>query len=276
MPEVQPWRFAWLRPLTEMQWVFVTLLLALQPGAAALIAKCDNVAQLSGLKGEIYAVGGADASEPCGWHIYPNRRLERMEFNVTESRLQGGDQLAFYSYKLQHPSTTVGTFSVSNQVPSQLELRGAAAWPKVPGSQQCSGGSGRPSGRERRILGAWLPKHAATPCRLRNVADSHPGSNEVLIVFSAIQEGSVFRMTYEAFATDEIRFFGIYLSPISFVMCVVLVSALSPPRDPIPGPDPRANLGSDPAPAWTLPSAPALTLALALSRAVTLLLTPDP
>jgi hypothetical protein len=106
----------------------------------------------------------------------------------------------------------------------------------------------------------------------------------VLIVFSAIQEGSVFRMTYEAFATDEIRFFGIYLSPISFVMCVVLVSALSPPRDPIPGPDPRANLGSDPAPAWTLPSAPAwtlpsapaLTLALALSRAVTLLLTPDP
>lgn len=113
-----------------MQWVFVTLLLALQPGAAALIAKCDNVAQLSGLKGEIYAVGGADASEPCGWHIYPNRRLERMEFNVTESRLQGGDQLAFYSYKLQHPSTTVGTFSVSNQVPSQLELRGAEHGPK--------------------------------------------------------------------------------------------------------------------------------------------------
>ena len=54
----------------------------------------------------------------------------------------------------------------------------------------------------------------------------------MLIVFSAIEKGSVFRMTYEAFPTNEIRFFSLYLTPISFVMCVVLVSArsLSPHR----------------------------------------------
>ena len=45
----------------------------------------------------------------------------------------------------------------------------------------------------------------------------------MLIVFSAIEKGSVFRMTYEAFPTNEIRFFSLYLSPISFAMCVVLV-----------------------------------------------------
>ena len=58
----------------------------------------------------------------------------------------------------------------------------------------------------------------------------HPGSDEVLIVFSAIEKGSVFRMTYEAFPTNEIRFFSLYLSPISFAMVVVLVRELSPPR----------------------------------------------
>ena len=45
----------------------------------------------------------------------------------------------------------------------------------------------------------------------------------MLIVFSAIEKGSVFRMTYEAFPTNEIRFFSLYLSPISFAMVVVLV-----------------------------------------------------
>jgi len=43
----------------------------------------------------------------------------------------------------------------------------------------------------------------------------------VLIVFSAIEKGSVFRMTYEAFPTNEIRFFSLYLSPVSFVVCIV-------------------------------------------------------
>ena len=114
----------------------VTLLLALQPGAAALANTCDNVVQLSGLKGEIYAVGGADASEPCGWHIYPDRRLQRMEFRVNESsRLEGSDQLSFYSYNIQHETALVGHFTVYNPVSAELELRGAAAWPKVPGSQ---------------------------------------------------------------------------------------------------------------------------------------------
>ena len=214
-----------------MRRVLVTVLLALQPGAAfspeaeALIAKCKNVAKLSDLKGEISAVGGADASEPCGWHIYPDRRLGRMQFRVNESRLEGGDELAFYSYNLEHPSALIGLFSVYEPAPAEMELRGTAAWPKVPGSQQCSGGSGRPSGRKRRALGAWL-KHAATPCRLRNRCrfarhSDHPGSDEVLIVFSAKDEGSFFRLTYEAFPTNEIRFFSLYLSPISLVVCIV-------------------------------------------------------
>ncbi len=43
----------------------------------------------------------------------------------------------------------------------------------------------------------------------------------MLIVFSAIEKGSVFRMTYEAFPTNEIRFFSLYLSPVSFVVCIV-------------------------------------------------------
>ena len=121
---------------TEMRRVLVAVILALQPGAARQIGKCDNVAQLSDLKGEIYAVGGADASEPCGWHIYPDRRLQRMEFRVNESsRLEGGDQLSFYSYNIQHETALVGHFTVYNPVSAELELRGAAAWPKVPGSQ---------------------------------------------------------------------------------------------------------------------------------------------
>ncbi len=121
---------------TEMRRVLVAVILALQPGAAQQVGKCDNVAQLSDLKGEIYAVGGADASEPCGWHIYPDRRLQRMEFRVNESsRLEGGDQLSFYSYNIQHETALVGHFTVYNPVSAELELRGAAAWPKVPGSQ---------------------------------------------------------------------------------------------------------------------------------------------
>ena len=116
--------------------MLVAVILALQPGAAQQIGKCDNVAQLSDLKGEIYAVGGADASEPCGWHIYPDRRLQRMEFRVNESsRLEGSDQLSFYSYNVQHETALVGRFSVYEPVSPELELRGAAAWPKVPGSQ---------------------------------------------------------------------------------------------------------------------------------------------
>ena len=121
---------------TEMRRVLVAVILALQPGAARQIGKCDNVAQLSDLKGEIYAVGGADASEPCGWHIYPDRRLQRMEFRVNESsRLEGSDQLSFYSYNVQHETALVGRFTVYEPVSAELELRGAAAWPKVPGSQ---------------------------------------------------------------------------------------------------------------------------------------------
>ena len=168
---------------TEMTRALVTLLLALQPGAAALANTCDNVAQLSDLKGEIYAIGGADASEPCGWHIYPDRRLQKMEFRVNHStRLEQDDQLSFYSYNLQHKETVIGRFSADRPISHSMELRGIAACPKVPGSQQCSRGSGRPSGRERRALGAWLPKHAVAcatspiptafgPPRLRRSAD---------------------------------------------------------------------------------------------------------
>ena len=43
----------------------------------------------------------------------------------------------------------------------------------------------------------------------------------MLIVFSAKDEGSFFRLTYEAFPTNEIRFFSLYLSPVSFVVCIV-------------------------------------------------------
>ena len=46
----------------------------------------------------------------------------------------------------------------------------------------------------------------------------------MLIVFSATEKGSVLRMRYEAFVGNEIELFGLYLSPIAFVMCVVLVS----------------------------------------------------
>ena len=49
----------------------------------------------------------------------------------------------------------------------------------------------------------------------------HPGSDEVLIVFEAIENGSNFRMTYEAFPTNEIRIFSLYLTPISLVVCIV-------------------------------------------------------
>ena len=43
----------------------------------------------------------------------------------------------------------------------------------------------------------------------------------MLIVFSAIEKGSVFRMTYEAFPTNEIRVFSLYFSPILLVVCIV-------------------------------------------------------
>ena len=145
----------------------VTLLLALQPGAAALANTCDNVVQLSGLKGEIYAVGGADASEPCGWHIYPDRRLEKMQFRVNQStRLRGDDRISFYKYNLQHEQTAIGTFSAvkpisHSQNDGMYSLTGTAA------------------------VQSWLraalwareesPRRLAAEarCRLRNVADSH-------------------------------------------------------------------------------------------------------
>ena len=153
----------------------VTLLLAFQPVAVARLAECDNVAQLSDLKGEIYAIGGANASQPCGWHIYPGRRLLHMQFWVNESRLRGNDKLTFYSHKHEHPNAIIGIFSAARPVPVEMELR---------------------------------------------------GSDEVLIVFSAIEKGSVLRMRYEAFVGKEIKIFGLYLSPIAFVMCVVLVGFL--------------------------------------------------
>ena len=109
----------------DMQLGLVTVLLALHV-AMAWLAECDNVAQLSDLKGEIYAIGNANASQPCGWHIYPDRRLQRMKFWVNESRLQGSDKLAFYSHKLQHPDAMIGIFSVARPVPVEMELRGTA------------------------------------------------------------------------------------------------------------------------------------------------------
>lgn len=109
-----------------MQRGLVTLLLAFQPIAVARLAECDNVAQLSDLKGEIYAIGGANASQPCGWHIYPGRRLQRMNFWVNESRLHGSDTLAFYSHKPQHPDAMIGIFSVARKVPEEMELHGTA------------------------------------------------------------------------------------------------------------------------------------------------------
>ena len=136
-----------------------TLLLAFQPVAVARLAECDNVAQLSDLKGEIYAIGGANASQPCGWHIYPGRRLLHMQFWVNESRLHGNDKLTFYSHKHEHPNAIIGIFSAARPVPVEMELR---------------------------------------------------GSDEVFIVFSAIEKGSVLRMRYEAFVGEEIKIFGLY------------------------------------------------------------------
>lgn len=113
----------------------VILLLAFQPVAAVWAAECDNVARLSDLNGEIYAVGGANASQPCGWRICPDRRLQRMEFWANESRFQGSDQLAFYSYSSSWrrrcddrdlPDAMIGIFSVTQPVPGEMELRGAA------------------------------------------------------------------------------------------------------------------------------------------------------
>ena len=43
----------------------------------------------------------------------------------------------------------------------------------------------------------------------------------MLIVFSAKDEGSFFRLTYEAFPTNEIRVFSLHLSPISLAICIV-------------------------------------------------------
>ena len=43
----------------------------------------------------------------------------------------------------------------------------------------------------------------------------------MLIVFSAIEKGSLFRITYEAFPTNEIRVFSLHLSPISLAICIV-------------------------------------------------------
>ena len=112
----------------------VTLLLAFQRVAAVWVAECDNVARLSDLNGEIYAVGGANASQPCGWRICTDRRLQRIEFRVNESRFQGSDQLAFYSYRTSWrrcddrnlPDAMIGIFSVYRPVPGEMELRGAA------------------------------------------------------------------------------------------------------------------------------------------------------
>ena len=112
----------------------VTLLLAFQRVAAVWVAGCDHVARLSDLNGEIYAVGGANASQPCGWRICPARRLKRIEFRVNESRFQGSDQLAFYSYRTSWrrcddrnlPDAMIGIFSVYQPLPGAMELHGAA------------------------------------------------------------------------------------------------------------------------------------------------------
>ena len=123
--------------LVNVMRVLVTVLLALRLGAAdALLLKCDNIQQLSNLKGAINAKGGADPSEPCGWHIHPDRPLQKIEFLVNESRLEGSDEIAFYSLELQHTTSLVGRFDFLHPVPPELELRGAAAWPKVRGSQR--------------------------------------------------------------------------------------------------------------------------------------------
>ena len=112
----------------------VTVLLAFQRVAAVWVAECDNVARLSDLNGEIYAVGGANASQPCSWRICTDRRLQRIEFRVNESRFQGSDQLAFYSYRTSWrrcddrnlPDAMIGIFSVYQPLPGAMELHGAA------------------------------------------------------------------------------------------------------------------------------------------------------
>ena len=113
----------------------VTLLLAFQRVAAVWVAECDNVVRLSDLNGEIYAVGGANTSQPCGWRICTDRRLQRIEFRANESRLQGSDQLAFYSYRTSWrrcddrnlPDAMIPpVFSVRRPVPAEMELHGAA------------------------------------------------------------------------------------------------------------------------------------------------------
>ena len=61
----------------------------------------------------------------------------------------------------------------------------------------------------------------AQPLPIPTAFGPPPGSDEVLIVFSAKDEGSFFRLTYEAFPTNEIRVFSLHLSPISLAICIV-------------------------------------------------------
>ena len=61
-------------------------MLALGSSLAAVVPHCEHVVEYSSLTGEI-SVGGDAGYAACGWHIQPNRRLQRIAFPLTALEL---------------------------------------------------------------------------------------------------------------------------------------------------------------------------------------------
>lgn len=99
-------------------------MLALASSIVAVVPHCEHVVEYSSLTGEIY-VGGESGYDACGWHIQPNRRLQRIAFLVNETALAYSDQVAFFSHAPQMDANLVGLFSSHNTPPREMELRGS-------------------------------------------------------------------------------------------------------------------------------------------------------
>lgn len=99
------------------------LALALASSIAAIAPHCDHVVEYSSLTGEIY-VGGDVGYAACGWHIQPNRRLQRITFLVNQTDLAYNDQVFFFSHTPPRDANRVGLFSWQNLPPREMELRG--------------------------------------------------------------------------------------------------------------------------------------------------------
>ena len=99
-------------------------MLALGSSLAAVVPHCEHVVEYSSLTGEI-SVGGDAGYAACGWHIQPNRRLQRIAFLVNQTDLAYTDQVAFFSHAPQMEANLVGLFSSHNTPPREMELRGS-------------------------------------------------------------------------------------------------------------------------------------------------------